>query len=78
VWKRYSLSKRKIDDLRAARFFNSVNRFGGKFAYHHRHLPGALPGIGYDYDRAWGGLLSDPRVPIWSHADGPSRAALTC
>lgn len=26
-------------------------------------LPGALPGIGYNYDRVWGGLLSDSRMP---------------
>lgn len=63
VWKRYGLVKRKIDSLIAARFFNSVNRAGGKFAHRRRHLPGALPGIGYDYDRVWGGLLNDKRLP---------------
>ena len=57
------LVKRKIDNLISARFFNSVNRRGGKFAYRHRHLPGALPGVGYDYDRVWGGLLNDKRLP---------------
>jgi glycosyltransferase involved in cell wall biosynthesis len=63
VWKRYGLTPKKFDDLRAARFFNGVNRRGGRFAYRHRHLPGALPGIGYDYDRVWGGLLTDGRMP---------------
>ena len=63
VWKRYGLSKSKMDELRAARFFNSVNRRGGRFAARRRHLPGALPGVGYDYDRVWGGLLSDCRMP---------------
>jgi glycosyltransferase involved in cell wall biosynthesis len=63
VWKKYGLVKTKVDNLRAARFFNRVNRRGGKFAYRHCHLPGALPGIGYDYDRVWGGLLSDKRLP---------------
>jgi len=63
VWRRYGLSKTKIDDLRAARFFNSVNRRGGKFAYQKKHLPGALPGVGYDYDELWGGLLADERMP---------------
>lgn len=63
VWKKYGLVKTNLDDLRAARFFNSVNRRGGKFAYRHLHLPGALPGIGYDYDRVWGGLLNDKRLP---------------
>ena len=63
VWKRYGLSKSKIDELRAARFFNGVNRRGGRFAALKRHLPGALPGVGYDYDRVWGGLLNDRRMP---------------
>ncbi|HSU68614.1 MAG TPA: glycosyltransferase family 2 protein [Tepidisphaeraceae bacterium] len=63
VWKRYGLVKTKLDNLRSARFFNSVNRAGGKFAQLKRHLPGALPGINYDYDRVWGGLLRDPRLP---------------
>jgi glycosyltransferase involved in cell wall biosynthesis len=63
VWKKYGLKMKKFDDLRAARFFNSVNRRGGRFAYRHQHLPGALPGIGYDYNRVWGGLLTDPRMP---------------
>ncbi|HEY2584810.1 MAG TPA: glycosyltransferase family 2 protein [Tepidisphaeraceae bacterium] len=63
VWEHYGLVKRKVDNLISARFFNSVNRQGGKFAYRHRHLPGALPGVGYDYDRVWGGLLNDKRLP---------------
>ena len=63
VWGQYGLVKTRLDDLRAPRFFNSVNRRGGKFAVRRRHLPGALPGIGYDYDRVWGGLLNDTRLP---------------
>jgi glycosyltransferase involved in cell wall biosynthesis len=63
VWKRYGMLKRKSDDLRGARFFNSVQRQGSKFACQRRQLPGALPGLGYDYDRVWGGLLNDKRLP---------------
>ena len=63
VWKRHGLVKNKLDTLRAARFFNGVNRRGGRFAWRRRHLPGALPGVGYDYDRLWGGLLNDNRLP---------------
>ena len=63
VWKRYGLKKSRLDDLRATRFFNAVNRRGGKFAAFQRHLPGILPGVGYDYDRVWGGLLKDSRLP---------------
>ena len=63
VWQRYGLTRNRLDDLRSARFFNGVNRRGGRYAHVRRHLPGALPGIGYDYDRVWGGLLNDPRLP---------------
>ena len=63
VWKKYGLSKTKLDNLRAARFFNGVNRRGGRFAWKRIVIPGGMPGIGYDYDRLWGGLLSDKRLP---------------
>ena len=64
VWSRYGLSKGKLDNLRAARFFNGVNRRGGKFAALRRHLPGAFPGAGYDWDeKVWGGLLKDSQLP---------------
>ena len=63
VWQRYGLTKTQLDELRAARFFNSVNRNGWKFAAQNRCLPGALPGLGYDYDEVWGGLLNDSRLP---------------
>lgn len=77
VWKRYGLSKTKLDTLRAARFFNGVNRRGGKFAYQRKHLPGAFPGIGYDYDKVWGGMLNDHRLPPRT-TDAPAvPAALT-
>ena len=66
VWKRYGLTKRRADDLRGARFFNRVQWSGSKFAHQKRQLPGALPGLGYDYDRVWGGLLSDSRLPPMS------------
>jgi glycosyltransferase involved in cell wall biosynthesis len=75
VWRRYGLSKTKLDDLRAARFFNGVNRSGGKFAYQKKCLPGALPGIGYDYDRVWGGLLGDGRLPNRSNPRGSALVA---
>lgn len=63
VWKKYGFTKSKLDGLRSARVFHRVNRRGGAFAYWRRHLPGILPGVGYDYDRVWGGLLNDKRLP---------------
>ena len=70
VWDRYGLKRRKTDNLLAARLFNGVNRRGGRFAHQLKHLPGALPGIGYDYDRVWGGLLNDRRMPPHSAESG--------
>ena len=63
VWKRYGLTAKKYYPLLSGRFFNGVNRRGGRFAYRHHKLPGALPGVGYDYDDVWGGLLNDTRMP---------------
>ena len=34
-----------------------------RFAHRGTTLPGALAGIGYDYDRVWGGLLAASRLP---------------
>ena len=76
VWRRYGLSKTKLDELRAARFFNGVNRRGGKFAHQKKHLPGALPGIGYDYDDLWGGLLNDDRIPPRTTSDSEKLATV--
>ena len=71
VWKRYGLVARKYYPILSGRFFNGVNRRGGKFAYQHRKLPGALPGVGYDYDDVWGGLLNDTRMPPRDAAAAP-------
>ena len=74
IWQRYELKKSRYDNLWSARFCNKVNRCGGKFAYQQRHLPGALPGIGYDYDKVWGGLLNDKRMPPMAVANRTSAA----
>jgi glycosyltransferase involved in cell wall biosynthesis len=34
---------------------------GEAFARYGQHRPGALPGLGYTYDRVWGGTLDSPR-----------------
>jgi glycosyltransferase involved in cell wall biosynthesis len=41
----------------------------------HLQLPGALPGIGYDYDDVWGGQLNEARLPILSTTRQPATAA---
>jgi hypothetical protein len=63
VWKRYNIKPGRLDPFRSARFYHGVIRAGDKFAVKRGKLPGALPGIGYNYDQVWGGLLDDDRLP---------------
>ena len=63
VWTRYGIQVARLDPLRSARFYHGVIRAGDKFAARRRKLPGALPGVGYDYDDVWGGLLDEPELP---------------
>ena len=63
VWTRYGIQGGRLDPLRSARFYHGVIRAGDKFAARRRKLPGALPGVGYDYDDVWGGLLDEPELP---------------
>lgn len=63
VWERYRIEPGRFDPLISARGFHRIIRNGGKFAARLGKLPGALPGIGYNYDVAWGGLLNDDRLP---------------
>ena len=63
VWQRYGLRPGRLDPLRSARFYHGVIRAGAKFAAQRRKLPGALAGVGYNYDQVWGGVLDDGRLP---------------
>jgi len=63
VWKRYQIAPRWLDPYRSARFYPGVIRAGDRFAVKRGKLPGALPGVGYNYDQVWGGLLDDGRLP---------------
>ena len=63
VWKRYGLEAQRFDPIVSARFYNGVIRRGDKFAAAKKMLPGCLPGVGYDYNEVWGGMLDDPRLP---------------
>jgi glycosyltransferase involved in cell wall biosynthesis len=40
-----------------------VQRRGFRYQMSARSLPGALAGVGYDYDSVWGGLLNEKRLP---------------
>ena len=63
VWAKYGIKAGRLDALRSGRFYHGVIRAGDKFAALRRKLPGALPGVGYDYDQVWGGLLNEERLP---------------
>jgi glycosyltransferase involved in cell wall biosynthesis len=63
VWKHYDIRPGRLDPFRSARFYHGVIRAGDKFAVKGGKLPGALPGVGYNYDQVWGGLLDDDRLP---------------
>ena len=63
VWKHYGITSSRLDPYRSARFYHGVIRAGDKFAVKRGKLPGALPGVGYNYDQVWGGLLDDGRLP---------------
>ena len=73
VRNRYGIKTGRLDPFLSARFYYGVLRRGGEFAHKKRKLPGALPGTGYNYGDAWGGLLDDARLPPIS-----SPAALMC
>jgi glycosyltransferase involved in cell wall biosynthesis len=57
VWKSNQLPGSQWHPMLSTRFFHGVKRRGWKFAASGKKLPGCLPGLGYDYDRVWGGLL---------------------
>jgi glycosyltransferase involved in cell wall biosynthesis len=63
VWERYKIAPGRLDPYRSARFYHGVIRAGDRFAVKRGKLPGALPGVGYNYDQVWGGLLDDGRLP---------------
>jgi glycosyltransferase involved in cell wall biosynthesis len=74
VWRRYGIEPHWAHPLISARVYYRIIRDGGQFAARRRKLPGALPGVGYNYDEVWGGLLDDPRLPPMPQA-APSAAA---
>ncbi len=70
VWAKYRISASPLDPVISARFYYGVLRRGALFAARGTHLPGALPGVGYDYDDVWGGLLNDHRLAPLSPSSG--------
>ena len=63
VWRKFGLKNSKLDPIRSKMFFYAAMRHGCQFAQSGKSLPGVLPGIGYNYDQVWGGLLNETRLP---------------
>jgi len=63
IWQKNGIRPRQYHRLVSQRFGNRVLRDGWSYALGGKHLPGALTGIGYDYDQVWGGLLNDNDIP---------------
>lgn len=57
VWQTYGLRRRFFYRIIAHRLSKGTNWRGSRLARTKRMLPGGLPGIGYSYDRVWGGRL---------------------
>lgn len=64
VWQKNKITWRSVDPLILQWFIELPAEFGRIFAASKRFVPGSFPGIGYDFDEVWGGLLRKP---------GPSR-----
>jgi hypothetical protein len=58
VWRENGFKPRFFSRLIAHRFSKGTSWRGLAFARKNRVLPGNLPGLGYSYDRVWGGTLS--------------------
>ena len=63
VRQKYGIKMPKLAPIVSARFYYGALRNGERFAHERKQLPGCLPGVGYDYNEAWGGLLDEPGLP---------------
>jgi len=64
VWRKHGIPWRSADPGIQQWFVELPPKFGRIHAASKRFVPGSFPGIGYDFDEVWGGLLRKP---------GPSR-----
>jgi len=64
VWQKHGIPWRSADPAIQQWFVELPPKFGRIHAASKRFVPGSFPGIGYDFDEVWGGLLRKP---------GPSR-----
>ena len=59
VWKKYKVRLARWQEIPAVGLREWIDVKSRQFAVSGKILPGALAGIGYDFDRAWGGLLNN-------------------
>ena len=57
VWQKNGITGNLSDSVIANWFSQVPSEFGRLHAHTHRHLAGAFPDIGYDYDLVWGGFF---------------------
>jgi glycosyltransferase involved in cell wall biosynthesis len=64
VWRKYKVRLARWQEMPAVGIREWIDVKSRRFAVSGKALPGALPGVGYDFDRAWRGLLNDGSMPV--------------
>lgn len=75
VQNKYQVPIRSKEHLVGAAFSTYVSRCGARWAASGKALPGALPGIEYNYNDVWAGLLDDRRLPPIDLPEDPAPLA---
>jgi glycosyltransferase involved in cell wall biosynthesis len=63
VWRKYKVRLAHWQEMPAVGIREWIDVKSRQFAVSGKCLPGALPGVGYDFDRAWRGLLNNGAMP---------------
>jgi len=63
VWTKYKVQLARWQEMPAVGIREWIDIASRRFAASGKTLPGALSGVGYDYDRVWGGLLNSGEMP---------------
>jgi glycosyltransferase involved in cell wall biosynthesis len=63
VWTKYKVQLARWQEMPAVGIREYIDIQSRRFAASGKMLPGVLPGIGYDYNRAWDGLLTSDEPP---------------
>ena len=63
VWRTYKVRLARWQEMPAVGIREWIDVKSRQFAVSGKSLPGALPGVGYDFDRVWSGLLNNNATP---------------